>query len=414
MPEAVLECETVPLATVGEAGTIEEFVQLGLTRNPRIREAKHQIEAARQRVPQVISLPDPVLSTTTFLAPVETAAGQQAFALSVSQKFTNRQRRATRAAIVGTEIAAAKAHLLSVELETAERIRSACWQLVFIRESIEITRDDADSLMKIARLIEQQYEVKRAVTQQDILNVQVEQSKVDNRLTELLQKERTYQARLSRLLHIDPRLPITILDQLQSSRSELNLDQLIAQAVQTRPDLQAQLAVIQRDCKKTKLARLENKPDFTVGVNWIATSSNGISPVTTGDDALSLGVGFNLPVYKNRIRAGICEAHANRRASESRLESMQDDAVEEVFDLVAKIESTIETFDSDPGGYSPKITTHARPVHRRICGWKNRIYPADRKLAQCSSVPYRRGQFAIAIQPAFGIADAKRWSVGIG
>ena len=61
------------------------------------------------------------------------------------------------------------------------------------------------------------------------------------------------------------------------------------------------------------------------------------------DSALLLGIGFNLPVYKSRIRAGICEAQSNRLASESRLASLQDLASEEVFDLVAKLESTRET-----------------------------------------------------------------------
>ena len=56
-----------------------------------------------------------------------------------------------------------------------------------------------------------------------------------------------------------------------------------------------------------------------------------------------LGIGFNLPVYKSRIRAGICEAQSNRLASESRLASLQNQASEEVFDLVAKLGSTRDT-----------------------------------------------------------------------
>ena len=173
--------------------------------------------------------------------------------------------------------------------------------------------------------------------------MQTEQSKIENQITELKQKEKSFQARLARLLHVDPRSNLQISDQLGTSNANLNVDELIAQAVEARPDLQSQLAVIRRDRRKIQLAHLEEKPDFTVGLNWIATSSDGISPVANGDDALLLGIGFNLPVYKSRIRAGICEAQSNRLASESRLASLQNQASEEVFDLVAKLGSTRDT-----------------------------------------------------------------------
>lgn len=334
--------EETSVAT-SESGTVEEYVQLGLSRNPRIQEAHHKIDAIRHRVPQVLSLPDPMINTNTHLAPVQTAAGEQAFSLGVSQKITNIDRRATKAAIVSDEIASAEAALVQTQLEIAEDIRTACFQLLFIRKSIEITDEDRESLEQIADVVLRQYEVKKSVTQQDVLNIQTEQSKLENQLTRLQQKEKSFQARLARLLHVAPQSDLQIIDQLETNNANLNVEDLIAQALQSRPDLQSQLANIRRDSKKIQLAKLEEKPDFTVGLNWIATSSNGISPVANGDDALLLGVGFNLPVYQSRIRAGICEAHSNRLASQHRLASIQDQASEEVFDLVAKLDSTRDT-----------------------------------------------------------------------
>jgi outer membrane protein TolC len=305
------EPEALSNATVSETGSIEEYVQLGLALNPRIQEAEHRIEAIRHRVPQVLSLPDPMVNTTTFLAPVQTAAGKQAFALGVSQKITNAERRATNAAILSDEVAAAEANLQGIKLETAQQIRTACYQLLFIRKSIEITSEDAGSLQLISEDIVRQHEVKRTVTQQDVLNVYVEQSKIENQLTELRQKEKTYQARLSRLVHVDPRSQLAILDELHSANNQLDVDSLMAQAAQSRPDLQVQLATIRSDRKKTRLASLQQIPDFTVGLNWIGTSSDGISPVANGDDALLLSIGFNLPIYQGRIRAEVCEAQAD-------------------------------------------------------------------------------------------------------
>ena len=334
---------SVSAASSQQSESIEGYVQLGLARNPQIAAARQKIEAVRQRIPQVLSLPDPMVNTNTYLAPVQTAAGEQAFSLGVSQKFTNAERRATRAAIVADEVAAAEAALAQTQLDIAANIRTVCYRLLFIRKSIEITNDDRESLEQIAEVVLRQYEVKKSVTQQDVLNVQIEQSNIENQLTELSQKEKSFEARLARLLHVDPKSDLGIIDQLESTNENPDVDALIAQASASRPDLQSQLANIRRDEKKVHLAHLEKKPDVTVGLSWIATSSEGISPVADGDDALLLGVGFNLPVYKSRIRAGICEAQSNRLASESHYLSLIDQASEEVFDLVAKLDSTRDT-----------------------------------------------------------------------
>ncbi len=335
--------ENIPVESTGETASIEELVLIGLSRNPQILEAQSQIEALRYRIPQVQSLPDPNINTTTFLSPVQTAAGEQAFALGISQKFTNRQRRATQACVVASEVAAAEARLANVQLEIAENIRVACYQLLFLRESIAITEEDLATLNQITRVIEQQYEVKRAVTLQDVLNAQVERSTIENQLIDLKQKVKSYQARLARLMRLDPSTEIRIADQLKTSMANLDAEALIAQATAMRPDLQIQLAQITRDQRRIQLAALENRPDFTVGLNWIATSNNGISPVANGDDSLLLNIGFNLPIRKNRIAAGISEAQANRNSSESRLDSLRDQAAEEVFDLVVQLQSNEDT-----------------------------------------------------------------------
>lgn len=322
--------------------TVEDLVQHSIANHPAIAEAQHRIDGMRHRIPQVTALPDPTVSTTTYLEPVQTASGEQTFAIGVNQKIINSERRTQRAAVVFEEIRAVEASLEDLRNEIAEKVRIACYQLQFIRKAIEITKEDIESLDQIISVVERQYEVKKSVSQQDVLNIHIERSKVENELTELKKNESTYMARLARLLRIDPRSTIEFNNLSNFSQPNLDLDDLIAVASAQRPDLRAQLATIRRDCRKVKLAQLNHKPDFNVGLNWIATSSSGISPVANGDDALLLGVGFNLPIYKNRIRAEVCEAQANRRASCSHLEMLQDQVVEEIFDLVAKLESNRE------------------------------------------------------------------------
>ena len=325
------------------AYSIEDLVQLGLASNPQIQEAIHTIRSLQCRVPQELSLPDPMVNTTTHLAPVETAAGRQAFAMGVSQKFVDIDRRATKAAIANDEACAAEASLLQLRQRIAEQIRVACFQLLSVQETIQITQEDFASLKQIEEVVLRQYEVLQKVSQQDVLNIQIEQSKVENQLTDLKQKEKSFSARVARLAHFEPGSMFTLHDYLNDVLQQRDVDQLIVQALQSRPELASQLARVRQERRKICLANLQNRPDYTVGLNWIATSTNGISPVANGDDAVLLGIGFNIPIYKDRIRAAAREARESSLAAGAKLESLQDQIAEEVFDTVAKLDSTTST-----------------------------------------------------------------------
>ena len=337
--KSIASTQVDSLERISEANTIDQYVQLCLERNPQIPEAFHHVEAIRHRIPQSHSLPDPIVGTTTFLSPVQTAAGKQTFGLGIQQKIIHAERRATQISIIREELAAAEADLIRVHLDLAYQVKTACFQLLFVRQSIAITEAEIESLKQIADVILRQYEVQASVTQQDVLNVQIEQSKLDNDLTTLLDREKKHRARLARLTHLNPASNLEILDSLKTSEYELDLEALTSRAIASRPELHAQLANMRRDRKKIHLADLQKKPDFSIGMNWISTSDEGISPLANGQDALSLGIGFNLPIYRNRIRSAVCEAKAISAATNNRYASLQDQITEEIFSLIAKAES---------------------------------------------------------------------------
>ena len=241
-----------------------------------------------------------MVNTTTHLAPVETAAGRQAFALGVSQKLVDVDRRATKAAIANDELCAAQSNLVRLQQEIAEQVRVASFQLLAIDRTIQITHEDLESLKQIEEVVLRQYEVKQSVSQQDVLNIQIEQSKVENQLANLKQKKKSYAARLARLAQFDPATTFDLQDSFGDDRQQQDVDSLIALAMTSRPELAGQLAIIRKERRKICLANLQARPDFTVGLNWIGTSANGISPATNGDDAVLLGIGFNLPVDRSR------------------------------------------------------------------------------------------------------------------
>ncbi len=300
------------------------------------------VESLANRVPQAAALPDPMLGATAFPAPVQTAAGEQDFALSMNQKIPWRGKLATRAAVAQQDVHAARANLAAVELKVAEQIKNAYFQLYFIQQAIAITKDDQKQLELIGEVVEQMYRVKREVTQQDVLQVQVAQARLDSELLNLEQQQASAQAKLARLLHLPPESKPEALDSLPTEQVVHDIQQYYALAIEARPELQAQLSAVEKDRQSACLAELENYPDLTLGFNWIATSRDGISPVANGDDAFLLTLGMNLPIYKKRIDAGVREAQTRALANSRKYDRLKDETLEGVADLFAKIKSQQE------------------------------------------------------------------------
>jgi len=89
-------------------------------------------------------------------------------------------------------------------------------------------------------------------------------------------------------------------------------------------------------------ARLNYYPDPTLGLTWIDTATAGISPMANGRDAVLLGVGFNMPIYRKRIEAGVREAEAQTVADTRRYDSLKDRTAEQVKDLFVRAQSQQE------------------------------------------------------------------------
>ena len=275
--------------------SLESFLQQGLAKNPEIHEARLRVEALACRVPQVASLPDPMLQATVFPAPVQTAAGEQEFGLSMSQQVPWQGKRSARASVAAEEVNAARAQLTAVELKVAEQIKQAYFQLYFLQQAIALIESDKQRLDAIENIVDQMYRVKREVTQQDVLQVQVQRSQIETELANYQQRKASAQARLVRLACLPSNTTPIAKAPLASDKITQDVQHYYELAIQTRPELQAQLATIERNRKATCLAQLDHLPDLTLGFNWIATSSDGISPVANGDDSLMLTMGMNLP-----------------------------------------------------------------------------------------------------------------------
>lgn len=317
---------------------VEEYIQFALNQNPEVQAARNRMEAFAHQVPVAASLQDPMLNLTVQPEPVQTAAGPQDLILSASQKVPWLGKLDARANVAEAQTSVARAQLAATELLTIAKVKRAYYELFFIQQAISVTEADQKMLGEIRDVANIRYKAGRT-SQQDVLRADLEISAVENELIQLRQRLESGQARLARVLHVAPQTRLLALDRLAPEQAPRDLEWLQRQAVMARPELHAQLAAIQRDRQVVELARLDYKPDVTLGLSWIDVGSKGLSPIANGRDAVLLTAGVNLPVYRKRLNSSVRSAEANAISSAREYDSLRDGTLEEVTDLFAQAKS---------------------------------------------------------------------------
>lgn len=339
-----LAIDTTTLARVSSLEgphPVEDYVQVALGQNPDILAARKRIESLAFQVPVARSLPDPSVTTVAQPAPVQTAAGEFQFILNANQKFPWMGKRDARASLAEAEAGVARAELAAVELETVANVKKAYYELAYVERAMAITDAEQTLLTQLRGVADTRYQTGQT-SQQDVLRADLEISGIENSLIDLRQRRTSERARLARLLHVSPDTELEPLAELPVGHLPADLVSLRARAVSARPQLHAALTQNTRERRAIDLARLDYKPDVTLGFAWIDVADAGLAASSNGQDALLLTAGMNLPIYRKRLDSSVRSAEAAAVASAQRYDSLRDATLEEVTELFAQAESHAE------------------------------------------------------------------------
>jgi cobalt-zinc-cadmium efflux system outer membrane protein len=339
--DPVVDAIVSPSTQLEGRHAVEEYVAHALRENPDIQVARKRMEAFAHQVPVAASLEDPRLNVTVQPEPIQTAAGPQDVVVSASQKFHWLGKLGKRAGAAESQTTVARAQLAAAELGVVARVKRAYYELYFLQQAIAVTEAEQELLVEIRDVANVRYKSGQA-SQQDVLRADLEISDIENQLIRLRQQLESAQARLARILHVSPQTQLLALEQLPEARVPDDLERLQRQAVSRRPELHANLAAVQRDRAAVELARLDYKPDVTLGVSWIGVGDNGISPIANGRDSILLAAGMNLPVYRKRLDSAIRSTEAKAVSTARQYDSLRDATLEEVTDLFSKAKSQQE------------------------------------------------------------------------
>ncbi len=346
--------DTKPPNTLVEDGTLAGLIATALERNPEILASIDTARSVASRIPQATALMDPVLTTKTLPEPTRTAEGDNYFVLGVQQKLPVPEKldRRGRAALAETRMAIET--LEQTRLRVIGDVKRAYFQLFAIDQALPITRENQTLMRDLIEVARGQL-VAGKRQQEDVLRAQVELSSLESQLVELDQRRATTVALINSILDRPPLTNIPSLTEYDIRRVAMRLEWLLAHAYQRNPELQRIERQIERDEHSLGLARLEYWPDFTIGFEWMqmdpraafrppVNPQTGMRPRVSqlseeGADGWAVTVGLNLPVWFERIEAGIREARERLSASRRQHQAAKNKITYQVEDALARINS---------------------------------------------------------------------------
>lgn len=325
-----------PLAP--DAG-LGDYVSLALRRNPAIRKSVRDLQVLGYRVPQVTSLDDPMVNLIPPTGDMtETAAGMMQGGGSVTQKIPFPGKLDARGRVAEQAVRMAFYALADVRIRTVAEVQRAYYAYYLAEVSIAVSRQSERLLRQIREVAAARYRA-GAATQQDVLRAEVQLYALTNEVITFEQRRATARARLNALMDRPVAAALPGPAPFDLAAVEWRLPAALDQALESNPRLAGLRERIGRDLEVIKLARLSYYPDLSLGFGYTGIASSGISPVATGDDTWNLALGFNLPIWWQRLRAHVLESNAQALASVEEYAEVRNMVSFEVQDALVKIDT---------------------------------------------------------------------------
>jgi outer membrane protein TolC len=325
-----------------EESALRELSEEVLERNPGVAAAEARARSVAQRVPQVKALPDPVASLTAFLQTPETRTGPQRLSVGVVQGLPWFGKLALKEQAALFAAAALEAEVEAKKLAMVTESRRLYYEVSFLNSYEEITNEFREHLLRHEEISRARYST-GVGPGQGVVKLQAEITRVERQLLDIEARRVALVAQLNALRDRPASFaqPKALLSQVEEI--QLDHDASLETALHSRPELSAADARISRAEALIRLAEKGYRPDFKVGLAYTMVEprddpAGRLSPPQgNGDDILGIQGGFTLPIWRQRLAAGVEEAVALEAAAGEAKRAIVAEIQGAVGDLIQRV-----------------------------------------------------------------------------
>lgn len=315
----VLSCTLSAFGQESAASTptpLSQLIAEAEANNPQISGADHEARAERQMAAQVTALPDPKLTYQQLsVGSPKPFAGytNSDFAyvgVGASQELPYPGKLRLRGQVAEREADVQQAEVAVTRTSVSDAVKTDYIQLAYLQQALGILRQNEAVLGQLIQDETAHYEVGEGM-QQDVLEAQVNRTKIVKEITMHHQEMGKLQADLKGLLNRDQSSPDIATENLRETPMKLTSGDLLALVRKSNPQIQVDANAIQKQDAQLASAKRDGKPDFEVGYMYQNTDRKY-------RDYYMFTFNVTLP-RKKRVNAEITEAEEGVLASRSTL-----------------------------------------------------------------------------------------------
>jgi outer membrane protein TolC len=196
------------------------------------------------------------------------------------------------------------------------QVKEAYFEYYYITRRNAILKENVQLLEQMEGVIQAKYRTGTA-SYANLVKIQVELDKLQNRLKSVIDASEPIKARLNAALNrpLHATLPIPKEIPGESESLDLSRDRLVSLLKKNNPGLMSMDSMAAREQINIKLAKKNYYPDFSIGLDYMVTGESlmpGI--VDSGKDPIAAMVSIRLPLWFSKNKAAVKEANARYRA----------------------------------------------------------------------------------------------------
>lgn len=296
------------LPTLGSKSKINDYLAYAALNNPGLEAAFNRWKAELEMVAQARTLPDPRFNYGNFIQEVETRVGPQQQRVGLSQMFPWFGKLELRGAAAMAGANAAQQQYESAKLKLFDEVKQAYYELYYVGRAVGIAEENVELLKYFEEVARSKYEAGKA-QQADVLKAQVELDRLRDRVRTLQDLKHPTLARLNATLNRPAAAQLPWPTHFPPTRISNTRPALVQQIVKFNPELKRLDFLAEKEQANIALAKKEFYPDVTLGLDYVQTGDARMSGVPdSGKDPVMLGVSVNLPLWRDKYRAGVRQA----------------------------------------------------------------------------------------------------------
>ncbi|MFL3657932.1 MAG: TolC family protein [Opitutales bacterium] len=307
----------IPVTLTGN-DIVGPFIAEALERNPGLQAFDLRYQAARESIASSRALPNPRVQLTHFVESIQTRTGPQRQAIQLQQPLPWHGKRARMQEAAQAQTESLWHAYADQQFEIIQQVSQLVLDIAYLDKAITLTLEQTRLLQQLNSIVEER--VKSGGALNELLRLQVE----TQRFEDLVARQRTQ--RFSAAVKLEAILGRQHEDSIikfdwKAPNDLVNDSNLWLPSVQERNPKIAILRALENSQEaRERIAKLVNKPDFTLGLNYLRTG-DALNPSASdsGKDPWALMVGVSLPIWSKANNAIAMQASLQKEAIASQI-----------------------------------------------------------------------------------------------